>query len=219
MRNDLRPLLALLALAGCSRESAPAPEGNAAAPLANQATVASGEATNAAAPAAPAATPAEEPAAAPPVPPVEPPAPGTPGGLPDDRTPISEAPFSEKSPQGAANVVQTYYALLESGKYRDAWRLWSGRGEASGMSEAAFAASFAKYSEYHAQVGGPGPMEGAAGSSYIDVPVVVYGRLKTGAEVHMNGPITLRRANDVPGATAEQLKWRISASGVKPRPR
>jgi hypothetical protein len=152
-------------------------------------------------------------------PPAEPPAPGTPGGLPDDRTPVPEAPFAPTSAQGAANVVQTYYALLEAGKYGEAWKLWSDGGKASGMTREAFAASFAKYAEYHAQVGAPGRIEGAAGSSYVDVPVVVYGRLKSGGEVHMNGPVTLRRVNDVPGSSAEQRLWHISASGVRPRPR
>ncbi|TFI57979.1 hypothetical protein E2493_12345 [Sphingomonas parva] len=209
MRNELLTAAALLALAGCSE----APPGNDAANAADPVSNTVGN--------APASSPApEDGAAAPaPLPPVEPSAPGTPGGLPDDRTPVSEAPFSEESAQGAANVVQTYYALLEAGKHREAWRLWSDGGKASGMDAEAFAASFAKYGEYHAQVGAPGPMQGAAGSSYVEVPVVVYGRLKSGAEVHMNGPVTLRRVNDVPGATAEQRKWHIHSSGVKPRPR
>lgn len=150
--------------------------------------------------------------------PVQPPAPGQPGGLPDDRTPISEAPFSDTSAQGVANVVQTYYALLEGGQYDDAWRLWSDGGRASGMSEADFAASFSKYAEYHAQIGAPGAIEGAAGSLYVEVPVVVYGRLKSGGEFHMEGPVTLRRVNDVPGSTAEQRRWHIAGSGVRPRP-
>ncbi len=87
------------------------------------------------------------------------------------------------------------------------------------MSEQAFARSFDRYAQYDAQVGAPGEIEGAAGSLYVEVPVVVYGRLKSGEEVHMNGPVTLRRVNDVPGSTVEQRRWHISASGVKPRPR
>src|SRR5262245_15098400 len=81
--------------------------------------------------------------------PAEPAAPGEPGGLPDDRTPISEAPFTETSAQGAANVVQTYFALIEQGRYAEARRLWSGGGEASGASEADFVARFRRYREYH----------------------------------------------------------------------
>src|SRR6185312_11985810 len=103
------------------------------------------------------------------LPPVEPAPPGTPGGLPDDRTPVSEAPFSETSAQGAANVLQTYYALIEAHHYREAWRLWGDGGRASGMSAAGFAASFERYANYRAQIGAPGRIEGAAGSLYVEV--------------------------------------------------
>jgi hypothetical protein len=85
------------------------------------------------------------------------------------------------------------------------------------MSASAFAASFDKYARYDAQVGAPGRIEGAAGSSYVEVPVVIYGRLKSGEAVHMNGPVTLRRVNDVPGLTAEQRRWHISGIGSRPR--
>jgi hypothetical protein len=192
-----RPLiigLAALALASCGKSS-----GQANAPAAN----------------APAAN---APAVNAPLPPVEPPAPGTPGGLPDDRTPISEAPFKPDSAQGAANVLETYFALIEDKKYGQAFALWSDGGKASGLSEQAFADSFAKYAEYHVQIGGPGAIEGAAGSLYVQVPVVIYGRLKSGEPVHMNGPMTLRRVNDVPGSSAEQRRWHIASSGLKPSP-
>jgi hypothetical protein len=162
--------------------------------------------------------PPENSAAPGPLPPLDPPNPGEPGGLPDDRTPISEAPFTEESAQGAANVVQSYYALVESGRYPQAWRLWSDGGRASGMSAQAFAASFDRYSEYHANIGAPGEIEGAAGSLFVEVPVQVYGRLRSGEPFHMLGPVRLRRCNHVPGCSAEQLKWRIAASGVRPRP-
>lgn len=152
------------------------------------------------------------------LPPVEPPAPGTPGGLPDDRTPISEAPFTPQSAQGAANVVQTYYALIGEKKYAQAWALWSDGGRASGMSVEDFVRSFDKYASYNAQIGGPGRIEGAAGSLFVEVPVVIYGRLKSGEPVHMNGPIRLRRVNDVPGSTENQRLWHIEASGIRPSP-
>jgi len=150
------------------------------------------------------------------LPTVEPPAPGTPGGLPDDRTPLSEAPFTEDSAQGAANVVQTYYAHLGQKAYDKAWVLWSDGGRASGQHTAtAFAASFDRYSQYNAQVGGPGPIEGAAGSLHVTVPVVIYGRLKTGQEVHEKGQATLRRVNDAPGSTPAQRRWHISTIDTK----
>jgi hypothetical protein len=197
MTNWTRPLLALaLLLAACERGPKPADNAPAAAA---QTTADTGKPPQVLAP-------------------VEPPAPGTPGGLPDDRTPISEAPFTAESAQGAANVLQTYFALIGEGKYRQAWALWGQGGQASGLSAEAFAASFDKYDSYHAQVGAPGRIEGAAGTLFVEAPVVVYGRLKSGEEVHMSGPMRLSRVNDVPGATDEQRRWHIAASGLRPRP-
>jgi hypothetical protein len=204
MSNHLLILVAAFSLvAGCSAPSSP-------------------EAGNRA-DAAPSNGPLENAAAVPPdnevaEAPLDPPDPGEPGGLPDDRTPISEAPFTETSAQGAANVVQTYQGLLEAGRYGEAWRLWADDGRASGMSEADFAASFRRYREYHARVGAPGEIEGAAGSLYVEVPVQVYGRLGDGRPFNMLGPMTLRRVNDVPGSTPEQRRWHIAESGIRPRP-
>lgn len=132
--------------------------------------------------------------------PLNPPAPGEPGGLPDDRTPVSEGPIDPKSAQGAGQVLQTYFALVEQGKTTEANKLWSDGAEKLDLS---------KYKEVHANIGGPGDMGGAAGSSYIDYPVQIYGRAKDGKEFNLRGTMTLRRVNDVPGSTEEQRKWHI----------
>ncbi|MBX3595880.1 MliC family protein [Sphingomonas sp.] len=162
-----------------------------------------------------AATPAPTPAPA--SGPATPAAPGTPGGLDDDRTPIGESPQPETSAQGAATVVERYYALIEAGRYRQAYDLWEpGR---AGMTAAQFARSFDRYAEYHAQVGAPGRIEGAAGSRYVQVPVQPYGRLKEGNRpFNMRGSMTLRRVAEVPGSTAAQRRWHITDTSIKPRP-
>ena len=67
-------------------------------------------------------------------------------------------------------------------------------------------------------IGAPGEIEGAAGSLYVEVPVQVYGRLRSGEPFNMLGPVRLRRCNQVPGCTDEQRRWRIADSGVRPRP-
>ncbi len=122
---------------------------------------------------------------------------------------MSEAPFTPTSAQGAANVVQTYYALLGAHRYAEAWKLWTQGGQGSGMNAEAFAASFASYDSYNANIGAPGRIEGAAGSLFVSVPVVIYGRKTSGEELHENGEVTLRRVNDVPGSTPEQRAWHI----------
>lgn len=131
---------------------------------------------------------------------VTPPEPGEQGGLKDDRTPISEAPFTPQSAQGAADVVQVYYALIGEGKVAETARLRS-----DGKPE-----DLSGYASYHALIGAPGEVEGGAGSLYVEVPVVIYGRLKSGPEYHRSGSATLRRVNGVDGATPDQLRWRIA---------
>lgn len=150
-------------------------------------------------------------------PPLAPAEPGQPGGLPDDRTPVSEAKFTPDSAQGAANVVQIYYASIAGGKYAAARALWGNDGTDSKLSPAAFAASFARYKEYHANIGGPGDIEGAAGSRYVSVPVQVYARLKDGRPDYQTGAVVLRRT-EVDGATPEQRKWHIYSIDLKPAP-
>lgn len=160
---------------------------------------------------APSSAPAAPPAAAVTYPPVEPREPGTPGGFPDDRTPLSEAPFTPTSAQGAADVMQHYYALIGQKRYAEALPLWG----PAGPSAQAFTQSFSDKLEYHGLVGSPGEIEGAAGSLFVTVPVQVYGRLKDGRELHQLGKATLRRVNDVPGSTAAQRTWHIESIALQ----
>ena len=138
--------------------------------------------------------------------PLSPPVPGTPGGLPDDRTPLEEpkGPIDPKSAEAAGQVMQSYGALIEQKRFSEAEKLW---GDAA--SAKAFADRFKSASELHFQVGKPGDMEGAAGSIYITVPVVLYGRLISGGKLSRSGNATLRRVNDVDGSTEAQRRWHI----------
>ena len=74
--------------------------------------------------------------------PLKPPEPGTPGGLPDDRTPLAEGSITPDSAQGAAQVVQGYYALLEAKRFVDAQDLWDQTGVIGSQDDAHFAARF-----------------------------------------------------------------------------
>lgn len=142
--------------------------------------------------------------------------PGDPGGLPDDRNLVEEGPIDPKGAQGAGQVLQSYAALLEQGRFAEARRLWSDGGRASGMGEQDFARFFAKYDEIHAEIGAPGRMEGAAGSAYVEIPIRFYGKRKGGGAFSSAGTVTLRRVNDVPGSTEEQRRWHISRVEVQP---
>lgn len=183
-----------LLIAGCAP---PAATGNTATDL--NAAAAHGQADVNAYAASNAATASDTPAARAPLAPA---GPGQPGGLPDHQTPVSEAPSTPDSPQGAATVVETYYALIGAGKFDQAYALWDDGGQASGKNRAAFAAELAAYRDYHATVGTPGRENAGAGQRHVQVPVQVYARRGDGTPAYWRGDVTLHRVAGIDGATA-----------------
>ena len=137
-----------------------------------------------------------------------PPEPGVPGGLPEDRTPLEEpqGAIDPKSAEAAGQVVQSYGALIEQGRWDEAERLWGDPARGRGVSD-----DLKRNREVHLQVGKPEVPEGAAGSIYVSVPVVLYGKRSDGREFSQSGEATLRRVNDVPGSTAAQRRWHIDS--------
>jgi hypothetical protein len=133
--------------------------------------------------------------------------PGTSGGLPDDRTPLPEpnGPIDPKSAEAAGQVVQHYGALIEQGRWAESWKLWSDAGAAK-----QFDRNWRNDSEVHMEIGKPGEMEGAAGSIYVTVPAVFYGKRNDGGESRKKAAVILRRVNDVPGSTEAQRRWHIA---------
>jgi len=135
-----------------------------------------------------------------------------PSNLTNAAEPPTQTPTDDTSAAAAAKIVEQYAALLEQGRFADAHRL-SGDNQ---QSDTAFAATFDQFATIQASVGKPGDTEGAAGSIYVNVPLTLSGTLKRGGRYSMSGPVTLRRVNDVPGSTAEQRRWHIHASDLKP---
>jgi hypothetical protein len=140
--------------------------------------------------------------------PLSPPEPGQPGGLPDDRSPVSEGPFTPDSAQGGATVVQTFFALLEAGKTADAMKLW----KADGAAVPDLETGLREYRVYRARSGAPGQIEAAAGFVYLEVPVQIFGRLNDGTEFNKLGAVRLSRPNQASNAAAEDRAWRIVAT-------
>lgn len=126
--------------------------------------------------------------------------------LPDARTPLEEpkAPIDPKSAEAAGQVVQRYGALIEQGRWSESWKLWS-----SADSAKVFDRNWRNDAKVHMEIGKPGDLEGAAGSSYVTVRVIFYGKAKTGESFRRAGTVTLRRVNDVPGSTEAERRWHI----------
>jgi hypothetical protein len=129
-----------------------------------------------------------------------------PAERPNARTSLSEpqGPIDPKSTEAAGQVVQSYGALIEQGRFAEAEKLWGDAGSAR-----SFVAQLKDYPELHLEIGDLGQPEGAAGSIYVMMPVVFYGERSSGAAFRRKADVNLRRVNDVPGSTEGQRRWHI----------
>jgi hypothetical protein len=116
---------------------------------------------------------------------------------------------SEPSPidsRDCRTVAQAYFDALARTDYATAARMW----DDPAVGEARLKAVFAGYKKPTITVTDL-QQEGAAGSSYC----TVSGTLSDGAQANeapKKGDIVLKRVNDVPGATPQQLRWTIRSS-------
>ena len=99
-------------------------------------------------------------------------------------------------------VLRFYADALHAGFYGQAARVW---GKDWGVSAATLDTLYSSEQPVSFELGDIS-VEGGAGSLYCEVAAV----LKTNGHQPRIGKITLRRVNDVPGATADQLRWHIT---------
>jgi len=125
---------------------------------------------------------------------------------------VARAPDSADD---AGNVVRAYYRAINERRYGDAYRLWAAGGAASGKSLEAFRDGFARTASVDVTLGPPGPIEGAAGSRYLEIPVRIAAVTADGGRQAFVGTYTLRRSV-VDGATPEQRAWRIHSAKIRP---
>lgn len=130
-------------------------------------------------------------------------------GTPSD---ITDAYRGEK---GARGVLLTWARALENGNYALAWEQFGNDGRDSGTSKALYSAQFDKYRRITVAMPS-GTMEGAAGSTYYTAPTTLTGELRGGGVEVLKGDVVLRRVNDVPGASSDQLHWHIYKADLKP---
>lgn len=195
MKNHFAAL-ATLALVACN-QAAPVPEASATAEpgLATPTPVATGDT-------APSPTPS----------------PASSDGTPAPANSGTLASTAGKAPPGSRDpqvVLAWWRNALETHDYATARRVWGQNGTSSGQTPQAFAAAWDKYRIIDITTG-KGDQEGAAGSSYYEVPVTVTGLRRDGKPYNLAGKVTLRRVNDIEGATPEQLRWHIESSTLKP---
>lgn len=114
-----------------------------------------------------------------------------------------------------AKALAYWRAAMEGRDWTAARSVFGEFGAQSGMSIEAFAAAWGKYRIVDVTVG-PGEQDAGAGSIYYEAPVTITGLTTTNKPYNLTGRLTLRRVNDVDGATPEQLRWHIERSTLKP---
>ena len=112
---------------------------------------------------------------------------------------------AERAAEDAAAALRRYYDHVEAGRYAAAWAMRGGKPAGA----QAFAANFAAYERYRVNVGRATAPVSAAGWSYVEVPIQIFGRMKGGEGFSSAGSVSLRRAAGAPGATAAQREWHI----------
>ena len=124
------------------------------------------------------------------------------------RQPVEKA----KTPN---ELLRAYYGAIDRRDWKAAYRAWGQDGAASGQSYDEFKATLEETKATVMEIIGPERTEGAAGSIYATLPVVVRVDLKDGTRHNYAGQYVVKRVNDVPGATPEQLRWHIESADLR----
>lgn len=126
-----------------------------------------------------------------------------------DLAPAPLKPELERTETGARNVLLSFARAIELREFYQAWAMLDDEDKAN-WPRSDWRKIFTDLREITVAVP-DGTMEGAAGSSYYTSQATITAQDKDGRPIRYEGPIVLRRANDVPGATAEQLRWHIES--------
>ena len=105
----------------------------------------------------------------------------------------------------AAAVLRLYYDHIEAGRIREAWAMRSASREGYDR----FERNFAAYDRYKVSLGPATQPVAAGGWVYVEVPIQIFGTMKGGKGFGSVGNVTMRKAVDMPGATARERAWHI----------
>jgi hypothetical protein len=114
-----------------------------------------------------------------------------------------------QTPAQAVAVVTDYYRAINAHDYARAYAYWDAGGAASGRSFDEFKRSFAGPCDTQVKVGTPTPIEGAAGSRFITIPVTETQCAAIGDALLVTQRSYDLRYSAVEGATRAQRHWHL----------
>ncbi len=121
-------------------------------------------------------------------------------------------PFASTE-QDAVQLIRNYYRWINQKKYAGAFGIWEKREDgnaANGQSFEKFENGFSDTASVSVEIGEPGEIEGAAGSNYIEIPVVISAMTKSGHAQKFAGTYTMRSSN-----MADDRSWYIYSAKVR----
>ena len=132
-----------------------------------------------------------------------------------------QAPFAEiaqaqsvpSTEQDAVQLIRNYYRWINQKKYAGAFGIWEKHEDgnaANGQSFEKFESGFSDTASVSVEIGEPGEIEGAAGSNYIEIPVVISAVTTSGRKQKFAGTYTMRSSN-----VADDRSWYIYSAKVK----
>ena len=129
---------------------------------------------------------------------------------------IANAQSASSSAKDAVQLIRNYYRWINQKKYQGAFNIWEKREDgyaANGQSFEKFAGGFSDTASVSVEIGAPGEIEGAAGSNYIEIPVVILAQTKSGKAQKFAGAYTMRLSN-----MADDKSWYIYSAKVRKVP-
>lgn len=116
--------------------------------------------------------------------------------------------------QTAIEVVDDYYRAIDARDYERAYAHWENGGLASGQSFTEFAQGFSDTAAVEVEIATPEDIQGAAGSSYVTLPVTITAVTTAGETQRFDGTYVLRRRNDESATPVEQRGWHIYSADI-----
>lgn len=121
-------------------------------------------------------------------------------------TAVIATPGVPSESRDPAEVLAAWAKSVEARDWVTVRAYWGDHGARSGLSKKAFAAKWSDLLAPTVTVD-KGDGEGGAGSLYYTASVTIVDGART-----VRGEVVIRRVNDVPGATDEQLRWHIEST-------
>ena len=126
---------------------------------------------------------------------------------------IAQAQTASSTAEDAVQLIRNYYRWINQKKYQGAFNIWEKREDGyavNGQSFEKFAGGFSDTASVSVEIGVPGEIEGAAGSNYIQIPVVISATSTDGSQQKFAGTYTMRSSN-----MADDKSWYINSAKVR----